>query len=244
MSIAEVRRMKQSAGTAAFRMKVRGGFFDRPAIKRMLGKANLKAMNRAGMDIHRAAKDAIGGRSPKVTKAFKKANFAKLFNVKGGLFHDLTPYGSGKPRPPGKPAKSWGGEGSGKERWLYNSLRFYHDKGRRSVVVGPERTPWLARLHEYGGTVDQRLYITGHEMARRAKKQMRKNGFLNKLPNGQPAVGLAMWARANRVRGLRGWEVAGHRTARYPARPFMRSNKVKQKIRKVRTYFKGTISRS
>jgi hypothetical protein len=241
MSLAEVVRMKQSAKTAAFRMKIRGQFFDRPAIKRLLGEANHKAMNRAGMDIHRASKDAIGPRSPKVTKGYIKKNHGKFLNVKGGLFHDLTPYGSGKPRPPGKPAKSWGERKN--DRWLYKSLKFHYDSSRRSVVVGPDRTPWLARLHEFGGTQAQKLYITGHEAARRAKRQMRKNGFLNKLPNGAPDVGSAMWARANRVRGLRGWEVAGYRTARYPARPFMNSDKVNKKIQKVRTYFKGTIRR-
>ena len=242
MSLAEVARMKQSAKTAAFRMKIRGQFFDRPAIKRLLGEANHKAMNRAGMDIWRASKTAIGPRPPKVTEGYKKANYNKLFSVKGGLFHDLTPYASGKPRRAGKPAKSWGG--TNHDRWLYQSLKFHYDSSRRSVVVGADRTPWLARLHEYGGTQAQKLYITGHEAARRAKRQMDKNGFLNKLPNGKPDVGSAMWARANRVRGLRGWEVAGYRTARYPARPFMGSDVVKRKMKKVRTYFKGTIRRA
>mgnify|MGYP001230024891 CR=1 FL=1 len=53
MSLAEIARMKQSARTAAFRMKIRGQFFDRPKIKRLLGEANHKAMNKPDSHLQR-----------------------------------------------------------------------------------------------------------------------------------------------------------------------------------------------
>lgn len=214
-------------------LRVQGAFFDRKAVVEAVGKANVKALSKAGLDIRQATKKAIGSRTPKVTNKWKKGQ-RRYYNIKGGLYRDATP-NAAKPRPAGKPMKSWA-----PRRWTYYGIRFFYDKSRKSVVVGPDRTAWLYRLHEFGGRLRQTAYAMGIEQAKLAALRKRKRKPIGTTANGLPRTGVILWSsRRIRTGGL--WKRIATRSARYPARPFMGSQQVAKAVGKIREKFKGTL---
>jgi hypothetical protein len=214
-------------------LKVQGAFFSAPAVRKQLGEANARALSKAGLDIRQAVKQSIGSRAPKVTNKWKKSQ-KKYYQYKGGLYRDATP-NAAKPRPAGKPIKSWE-----PRRWTYYGIRFFYDKGRKTAVVGPDRTAWLYRLHEYGGIQKQTAYAMGIEQAKLALTRKNKKKPIGTTANGMPKTGVILWsARKIRTGGL--WKAIGSRTARYPARPFVGSDLVARRLAKCREKFKGTL---
>jgi hypothetical protein len=144
--------------------KIKGQFFDRAKVRRALEKANYEALRKAGRDIQEASKRGIGQATPAKTKAGRRAVKAgQIVEFVGGLYQDLTMLGSGKPRPPGKPIKSWG-----PKRFAYRDVMFFWDGSRRSVVIGALKADWLGRLHEFGGSLKLTAYRIGVGAARNA----------------------------------------------------------------------------
>lgn len=225
-------------------LKVQGAFFDRAAVQKMLKDSNRIALSKCGLDIREAIKQSIGQRAPKVTNKWmrkatgrdSKGRFSKnaTFAYKGGLYRNATP-NAAKPRPPGKPIKSWN-----PKRWTYRGLRFFYKDSTGTAIVGPDRTPWLNRLHEFGGTTKQTAYAIGVDQARLAYKKQSRGEPVGTLANGAPRTGVILWsARKIRKGGL--WKAIGQRTARYPARPFVGSELVGRRITKLKEKFKNTL---
>lgn len=221
-----------------FTLKVRGNFFDKAKIKRLLDDANHKALSRCGVQVQYAARRGIGQRPPSRSKAWaKKIGMGNARVIGDGLYRDITPYNSGKPRAAGSPVKSWN-----PKRFLYRSLMFYWEQSRKSVVIGPDKAPWLARLHEFGGTQRLQAYAIGVDAARIAKKRRDKGRAVATYANGTPKMGAVLWSsRSIRTGNL--WTRLGvSRTVRYPARPYMGSQSVKTQIGKLPEQFRNTIS--
>jgi len=214
-------------------LRVQGAFFSNPKIKKMVGEANARALSKVGLDMRQAVKQSIGSRAPKVTNKWKRSN-SKPFEYQGGLYRNATP-NAAKPRPAGKPMKSWN-----PKRWTYYGIRFYYDKSRRTAVVGPDRTAWLYRLHEFGGVQRQTAYAMGTEQARYALKRQKRGLPVGETANGLPKTGVILWSsRKIRTGGL--WKKIGSRTVRYPARPYVGSQLVARRIGKIREKFRDTL---
>lgn len=209
----------------------KNNFFDRPQIRRAMDKANRRALSKAGLDIRSAQRSAIGGRAPKPTGNKTREKII----MHGGVYTDVSNYG--KPRAPGRPIKSYS-----PKRWVYRALVFAYDSSRRSVVVGPNRTPWLNRLHEFGGTIRQTGFVinqTGAKMAFRRHKQGRPPG---KMANGMDDTGFLKWVKVGTKPG-RGWVGKAFRSVTIRARPFVGSEVVRRRMVKINEKFRGTLGR-
>lgn len=225
------RRERSESFQARLRLqvKVRGNFFDSAKIRRSIDDMTRRSLSLAGRDVQQAAKKGIGNAAPKQTKAGRRAVKAgEVVEFVGGLYQDLTMLSSGKPRPPGKPAKSWA-----PKRFLYNDIRYYASRGiyGPTAVIGPEKARWLNQLHEFGGTQTLTAWRIGIQAARNAYLRKRGNGrqgrdrngrYTSSLPQAnQFEYGAILWA-SKRPRFSRNWErTTITKVARYPARPFM-----------------------
>jgi hypothetical protein len=231
----------ETLGRRALKAKIKGQFFDRAKMRRLLERANYEALRKAGMDVRQASKKGIGQVAPKRTKAGDRAvKSGQLVEFVGGLYRDLTMVASGKPRPAGKPPKSWA-----PRRWLYNDIVYFWDNSRKSVVIGALKADWLGRLHEFGGTVTLTAWRIGVAAARRAKLARDAGRPIGTRANGQPDVGSILWTQRG-FRGSRNWEkTTMTKVARYPARPFMQGAKGVQKVlARIANRFRDTIRRA
>jgi len=225
------RRIVSDSTQAKLRLQafVKGNFFDRPKITRMMDDMSRRSLSLAGRDVQQAAKKGIGNAAPKQTKAGTRAVKAgAIVEFKGGLYKDLTMLSSGKPRPAGKPIKSWN-----PKRFVYRDILYYMSRGTfgPTAVIGPARAAWLNQLHEFGGTLTLTAYRIGVKAARNAYLRRRGNGrqgrdergrYTTALPQtNQFDTGAIIWAN-KRMRHSRRWErTTITKQARYPARPFM-----------------------
>jgi phage gpG-like protein len=222
-------------GRLKLRASIRGNFFDRPKVAKMIGKMNAKVLSNLGYDIKQAAQKGIGQSPPKTSAAARqRMGRGKPVEFVGGLYLDITTYGSGQPRAAGKPVKSWA-----PRRWFYYDIRDYFDPARITAVIGTEKTaPWMAQLHQFGGTVKQTAWRIGVGAARNAYLRKRGNGrqgrdergrYTSSLPQAnQYEYGALIWQidKAGRFKNSRNWErTTITRMARYPARPFMAGSK-------------------
>lgn len=231
----------ETLGRRAIKARIKGQFFDRAKMRRLLERANYEALRKAGMDIRQASKKGIGQAAPKKTKAGDRAVKAgQLVEFAGGLYRDLTMLASGKPRPAGKPPKSWS-----PKRWLYNDIVYFWDQSRKSVVIGALKADWLARLHEFGGTVTLTAWRIGVSAARRAKLARDAGRPIPNRANGDPDVGSILWTQRG-FRGSRNWDKTTiTKSARYPRRPFMAGAAGVQKVlARIQQRFRDTIRRA
>jgi len=211
-----------------------------------------RCLYNAGYAVKQAAKKGIGNAAPKQTKAGRKAVRAgEVVEFVGGLYRDLTMASSGKPRPPGKPAKSWA-----PKRFLYYSVIDQMERGPfgPTAVIGTYRTPWLARLHEFGGTQTLTAYRIGVGAARTAYLRRRGNGrqgrdekgrYTAALPRkNQYEYGAIIWAQKQPRFGK--WErTTINKVARYPARPFMQGAAGVQKaVAKANEKFRNALRKA
>lgn len=225
--------------------KVRGNFFDRPKVRRMMDDMMHRCLSLSGRDVQQAAKKGIGNNAPARTKAGARAigmrspKQGAIVEFAGGLYEDITMLNSGKPRPAGKPAKSWA-----PKRFLYNDIRYYMNRGPfgPTAVIGPEKAEWLNRLHEFGGTLRLTAWRIGVGAAYNAKLRRdagtrggrdAKGRFTRGRSVGPQAnqfrYGALLWANKKPRHG-RNWErTTITKNARYPARPFMQGAKGVQK---------------
>lgn len=213
-----------------WQIKVKGQFFSNPKIKKMMDDMTYRSLYNAGYAVKQAAKKGIGNSPPKQTATGMRAVRAgQIVEFQGGLYRDLTMLGSGKPRPPGSPIKSWA-----PKRFIYYDIGDWLERGGPfgwTVVIGPKKVQWLNRLHEFGGTLQLTAYRIGIGAARNAYLRKRGNGrqgrdergrYTTALPNSnQFEYGAIIWAN-KRMRNSRNWErTSMTKAARYPARPFM-----------------------
>lgn len=225
------RQVRSESFQARLRLqaKVKGAFFDRAKVRRMMDDMSRRSLSAAGRDVQQAARKGIGNSPPKQTKAGRRAVKAgEVVEFVGGLYKDLTMVSSGKPRPPGKPVKSWA-----PKQFLYRDIYYYMSRGvlGPTAVIGPAKAAWLNRLHEFGGTLQLTAWRIGVGAARNAYLRKRGNGrqgrdskgrFTTALPQkNQFDYGSILWAN-KRPRFSRNWErTTMTKNARYPARPFM-----------------------
>ena len=225
-------------GRSGFRASVRVQLADVRRMSREIGKVNGKTLTLVGLDVRDAAKRGIGQTAPARTKAGMKAVGAdRLVEMDGGLYRDITVSGSGKPRPAGKPPKSWG-----PKRFLYNDILSVADSSRGTVVIGPYWAPWLNQLHQFGGAVRQTAYRIGESAARFAYGRRRATGKPPVDDAGRTIGGVIQWT--HRGRPSRAWEKTDKsRTANYPARPFMAgSAQVDKAVAKAQKWFRETFN--
>jgi hypothetical protein len=194
-------------------------------------KGNYKALKFAGRDVWQAVKRGIGQAAPKQTAAGQRSVKAgELIEFANGLYRDITMMGRGKPRSAGKPIKSWS-----PKRFYYSSILTFWDGGRKSVVIGPYRGAQLANLHQFGGTLQLTAYRTGARDAYNAKQARDAGKPIGRVP-------LIIWSH-KRPRNSRNWDKTTiTKSARYPARPFMRGSAgVEKVIERIRLRFQNTL---
>lgn len=250
-------RREMSAATLGrlkLRAQIRGNFFDRPKVKRMIGRMNSEVLSLLGMDVMQAAKKGIGQSPPKISNAARqRMQRGKPVEFVGGLYLDITTYGSGEPRAAGKPIKSWA-----PSRWFYNDIMYFFDPTRKTAVIGTLKTkPWMAQLHQFGGTVRQTAWRIGVGAARNAYLRKRGNGrqgrdergrYTSSLPQrNQYEYGALIWQidKAGKFRGSRNWDrTTITRMARYPARPYMAGSKrVDEAMRKANQKWRDQLAK-
>lgn len=244
----------RSAATQArlvLKARMKSQFFDTAKVRRQLAHANYEALRKAGLDVRDAAKRGVGQQSPVRTKAGKKAVKAgEIVEFAGGLYQDLTMLGRGKPRPAGKPIKSWA-----PKRFAYRDIVHMWDDGRKTIVIGALKADWLGRLHEFGGSLVLRAYRIGVGAARNA--YLRRRGFRGQgrdergrfttrvRQSNQYEYGALIWSNKP-LRHGRNWEATSiTKTARYPARPYMQGAAGVQKVvARIRERFRNTLRKA
>lgn len=243
-------------GRLKLRASIRGNFFDRPKVARMIGKMNAKVLSNIGLDIKQAAKKGIGQSPPKVSAAAKKRlGRGKPVEFVGGLYLDITGYAAGEPRAAGSPIRSWS-----PRRFFYYDIVNFYDPARVTAVIGTYKTkPWLAQLHQFGGTVKQTAWRIGVGAARNAYLRRQAGGAgrdskgrFTKGSGGpqknQYEYGALIWQidKAGRFKNSRNWErTTITRMAQYPARPFMKgSNRVDAAVAKANEKWRNMLARN
>ena len=241
-------RSAETQARLVLKARMKRQYFDTARVRKQLARANYEALRKAGLDVKEAAKRGIGQVAPARTKAGRKAVKAgAIVEFVGGLYQDLTMMGSGKPRPAGKPIKSWA-----PKRFAYRDIRDIWDDGRKSIVIGAENAHWLARLHEFGGSLVLRAYRIGVGAARNA--YLRRRGFRGQgrdergrfttrvRQSNQYEYGALIWSNKP-LKSRRNWEATSiTKTARYPARPYMQGAAGVQKVvARARERFRDTL---
>lgn len=255
------RREMSSAtlGRLKLRASIRGSFFDKPKVSRMIGKMNARVLSMLGKDIKQEAKAGIGRGGGKVSAASRKRlGRGKPVEFVGGLYLDITGYSAGEPRPAGQPMKSWA-----PKKFMYNDIVNFFDPARVTAVIGTYKTrPWLAQLHQMGGTVRQTAWRIGVGAARNAylRKSAGRSGAgrdaTGRFTKGQSLgpqknqyqYGALIWQidKAGRFKNSRNWDrTTITRMARYPARPYMAgSRRVDIAIQKANKKWKDQLARN
>ncbi len=243
-------RSAETQARLVLKARMKRQYFDTARVRKQLARANYEALRKAGLDVKEAAKRGIGQVAPARTKAGRKAVKAgAIVEFVGGLYQDLTMMGSGKPRPAGKPIKSWA-----PKRFAYRDIRDIWDDGRKSIVIGAENAHWLARLHEFGGSLVLRAYRIGVGAARNAflrQKGFRRQGrdergrFTTNVNQGKIQYGGLIWSNKP-LKSKRNWEATSiTKTARYPARPYMQGAAGVQKVvARIRERFRNTLRKA
>ena len=241
-------------GRLKLRASIKGNFFDRPKVAKMIGAMNAKVLSRLGHDIKNAAKAGIGRGKGKITGAAKKrAGRGNPVEFAGGLYVDVTAYGSGTPRPAGQPIRSWA-----PRKWFYNDIVDFYDAARVTAVIGTLKTaPWMAQLHQFGGVVKETAWRLGVGAARNAYLRKRGNGrqgrdergrYTSALPqSNQYEYGALQWVtNKGGFRYSRNWDKTSiTRMARYPARPYMAgSKKVDAAVAKANEKWRNMLARN
>jgi phage gpG-like protein len=244
-------RSAETQARLVLKARMKRQYFDTARVRKQLARANYEALRKAGLDVKEAAKRGIGQVAPARTKAGRKAVKAgAIVEFVGGLYQDLTMMGSGKPRPAGKPIKSWA-----PKRFAYRDIRDIWDDGRKSIVIGAENAHWLARLHEFGGSLVLRAYRIGVGAARNA--YLRRRGFRGQgrdergrfttrvRQSNQYEYGALIWSNKP-LKSRRNWEATSiTKTARYPARPYMQGAAGVQKVvARIRERFRNTLRKA
>ncbi len=244
-------RSAETQARLVLKARMKRQYFDTARVRKQLARANYEALRKAGLDVKEAAKRGIGQVAPARTKAGRKAVKAgAIVEFVGGLYQDLTMMGSGKPRPAGKPIKSWA-----PKRFAYRDIRDIWDDGRKSIVIGAENAHWLARLHEFGGSLVLRAYRIGVGAARNA--YLRRRGFRgqgrdergrftsNVARGNQYEYGALIWSNKP-LKSKRNWEATSiTKVARYPARPYMQGAAGVQKVvARIRERFRNTLRKA
>lgn len=241
-------------GRLKLRASIKGNFFDRQKVSRMIGKMNADVLSKLGHNIKNAAKAGIGRGSGKVSGAAKRrAGRGKPVEFVGGLYLDITAHGSGTPRPAGQPIRSWA-----PKKWFYNDIVDFYDPARGTAVIGTYKTkPWLTQLHQFGGVVKETAWRIGVGAARNAYLSSRGNGkqgrdekgrYTSSLPQAnQYQYGALQWVtNKGGFRYSRNWEKTRiTRMARYPARPYMAGSKrVDEAVRKANEKWRNMLGRN
>ena len=237
------------------RVQIKGNFFDRAKVRRLVGDMNVQALGRLGRNVQEAAKAGIGRGKGRVTGAAQRRTGAgRVVEFVGGLYQDITTLSSGEPRGAGQPIRSWA-----PKRFLYHDIMYFYDASKGTAVIGTLKSArWLAQLHQFGGTIQEVAWRRGVGAARNAYLRKRGNGrqgrdergrFTSALPQAnQYEYGLLRWqpVKAGPFRYSRKWErTTMVRSATYPARPYMQgSAKVMKAVDKANEAWRNRLRKS
>ena len=249
-------RMEMSAGTQMrlrLQVQIRKGM-DWGRVAKAVGDMNARCLKYCGKIVKNAAKTGIGRGAGKISGAAKKRmGRGQPVLFVGGLYQDITAYGSGEPRSPGQPIKSWA-----PKRFIYNDIVNFYDPSSRSVVIGTYKTaPWLAQLHQFGGVVKETAWRINVGIARQAYLQRpgagrdssgryaKGSGWRGKT---KYEYGALRWQvdKAGRFRNSRNWErTTMTRMAKYPARPYMQESvRVSEAVRKANEIWRNQLKKT
>jgi phage gpG-like protein len=245
----------ETLGRNILRARIKGSFFDRQKVFRMIGEMNERVLGLLGKNVQEAAKAGIGRGKGRVKKAAQRRTGAgRVVEFVGGLYQDITTLSSGEPRPGGQPARSWA-----PKRFLYNDIMYFYDSAKGTAVIGTLKSArWLAQLHQFGGVITENAWRSGVGRARNAYLRQRGNGrqgrdekgrYTRALPQAnQYQYGLLRWhpAKSGPFRYSRKWErTSMTRTATYPARPYMQgSARVDKAIEKANERWRNQLRKA
>lgn len=131
--------------------------WDGETVKRLVGEAAAKALQRAGMDVRKATQRQMSNRAP-----IKPQSKPEYWTV--GERHGIPMVAVVRQVPKPDKVTSWKTP-SFPKGFLRQDIQSDFDNRTESVVIGPAKAPWLNQLHEFGGTVP--LYFLGSERPRR-----------------------------------------------------------------------------
>lgn len=122
-------------------------------LKRLVGDAAAKALQNAGMDVRKTTQRMMSSRKPTAV------NFWRV-----GERNGVPLVAAVRQIPKSDKVTSWK-----TSRWpkgfLRQDIESDFDNSTKSVVIGPEKVPWLNQLHEIGGHVP--VYLLASSRPRR-----------------------------------------------------------------------------
>lgn len=117
--------------------------WNKPALKKLVGEAAAKALQRAGMDCRKSVQRMMSNRAP-----LKTPQFWRLKNRSDGY----PMVAIVRQIPKKDRVTSWKTPVHPKG-FLRQDIQTDWDATTQSVVIGPSKVPWLNQLHEDGGHV-------------------------------------------------------------------------------------------
>lgn len=184
-------------GAGGFTFKLDSKFqWDTAKLKKKIGAANAKALQRAGMDVRRAVQKGMSSRTPKAPRQWKIA-------TRQGF--DLVALVTRVPKP--DVVTSWRTSRNPKGE-LRQSIESDYDYRRETVAIGPSAArmrPSVNRLLEFGGATTHYFVPV-----QRNPPGRRRNTVYGRLSNSRPRVrgtrieqtGLYSFARSVKGRGF------------------------------------------
>lgn len=135
----------------------------------LIGTASAIALQKAGLEVRKATqRSMVGGDKPTGRVPRKNPQWWRVGEHDG---FPVIAYVKKVPRP--EKVSSWS-----PRAFLRNDVQSEWDSGKKSVVIGPSKFPWLNQLHEFGGNV--RVYVRhkpypvtqfgGHKLPRRFQR--------------------------------------------------------------------------
>lgn len=186
-------------GLGGFKLQISSKFqWDTKTLHDKIGKANAKALQRAGMDVRQATRRGMSWRSPKAPREWKITTRGGISAATGtqrdskGRFRK----GSGKRYsagpmtlvalidkvPKSDVVTSWRTSRFPKG-FLREDIEVDYSYSRQSVAIGPWRSPRVNQLLEFGGTT------THYFLPVRRRPRGRKSNYVyGRLTNKRPMV--------------------------------------------------------
>jgi hypothetical protein len=184
-------------GAGGFTFKLDSKFkWDTAKLKKKIGAANAKALQRAGMDVRKAAQKGMSSRTPKAPRQWRIAQ-RHGFN--------LVALVTRVPKP--DVVTSWRTSRNPKGE-LRQSIESDYDYGRQSVAIGPSASrmrPAVNKILEFGGTTTHYFVPV-----QRNPPGRRRNTIYGRLSNSRPRIrgtrveqtGLYSFTRSVKGRGF------------------------------------------
>lgn len=120
----------------------------REGLRKLIGEAAAKSLQRAGLEVRKSTQRGIVGGSTRSGR--RPSSRPKLWRVGQHDGFDAVAIVNKVPRT--DRVSSWA-----PQAFLRNDIQSDWDNRTQSVVVGPSKAPWLNQLHEFGGAMSYYL---------------------------------------------------------------------------------------